>query len=122
MIRSSKVHTFYMQHLPSNRFPAANIANNSLGKTASNLTIYVPYYPAQEDVNYVKKHESPEKKGGLAFDTTKPSFKDMTGSGSTHADDFSFLHPFKVVINSVIFTCFLSFSAAGFSNGASTFI
>ncbi len=96
MIRSSKAHIFYTNHVPSNRFPASAIENTSLAKTASNLSIYVPYYPAQEDVNYVTKNEGPEGKSGIAFDATKPTFKDMTGTGKTHADDFAFLHPFKV--------------------------
>ncbi len=110
MIRSSKAHTFYTQHIPSNRFPASTIENTSLGKTASNLSIYIPYYPAQEDVNYVTKKEGPEGNAGLGFDSTKPPFHDMTGTGKSHSDDFAFLHPFKVLSFSYNYSRSCSFS------------
>ncbi len=96
MIRSRKSSVFYSsKSAVPNKSPAILLPNYSLAKTASHVAVYVPFYIAEHNVNFVDKKETPITNVSLGFDTTKPKFVDMTGTGKGE-DIIAFEHPFKV--------------------------
>ncbi len=82
--------------MTTNQYPAKTIKNHSLAKTASTLAIYIPFYEAQENVNFVHKEEPPKMIGGEDLGLKRSASKDMEGKGIPHNDDFAFEHPIKV--------------------------
>ncbi len=89
--------TFWTTFLAINKYPANTIRNHSLAKTASTLAIYVPFYEAQPNVNFVRKEEPPKSQGGEDFRFSLPE-KDMKGKGfkTKSADEIALEHPIKV--------------------------
>ena len=106
MIRSNKIKTIWSSSaiIPS-KYPATVVPNYSLAKTASSLSLFVPFHVASQNVNFVEKRESPKQSGYLGFDRVKPDFHDMSGSGSkSSADEVAFQHPFKVPFFKKLYT------------------
>ncbi len=94
-MRSQKSKSFWSNTPIPNQSPAVVIPNYSLAKTASHIAVYVPFFSAERNVNYVDKNESPNTSDVLGFDTSQPHFVDMTGTGITK-DTVAFNHPIKV--------------------------
>ncbi len=96
MLRTRKKKaTFWTSYFSPNKYPAHSIQNRSLGKTASTLAIYVPFYQAQPNVNFVHKEEPPKSIGGEDLGIQK---HDMKGKGlkKKSADEIALEHPIKV--------------------------
>ncbi len=114
MFRTSKKNnTFWASIVHPNKYPAHTIHNYSLAKTASTLSIWVPTYARETNVNYVFKHEPTKTTGGEDFGKPNPSPSDMRGKGHLSSDEEALRHPFKVC-RGLIYYCFYLFFPSRF--------
>ena len=105
MIRSKKL-TYWTSHIEATPFPGKIVHNYSLGKTASSLAVYIPFYTAQKNVNFIAKEEPKKMKGGEDLGLTKPSaLLHMEGKGAMTNVELALHQPIKVTGD--FFKCYL---------------